>query len=663
MKLSEYFKAENIDRYQAPSSSQESRIPFDLMDPSMFELLCCDLIEHMLSRSVGKDIEFITPIAGKGCSQYGADIFVKENVGGNNFYSLYEVKRVSKYDYSHYRKAVQRFIDNYEKWGLRIEYFYLCVAEDLSAKEIIEWQKSASTLSDLNVEYKIIPKQKLNEWIQSAPQLVYKYFHKAWVAMLWGEECVRSIEKYGIYSFEESANWVGYSGVIHTVHEDTFIYKNEHVFISGYLPSLKNNSLSCIVEFRNGKFSHVMTTLGGKQLIKDYFIGADFPLDEVGVDHPFLIKNSISERGGYFCDIGNTRIKISTDEAQCLIDAIRIFKYEYVKKVSEIEKEWRSHNFSCSSNTGEDIPLIQVTRGLWRLLLDFAYHNDAFRSDGEWSIFDSCPGFLKIYTSSHRKEMNVGYHCFIKPKIVDCSYKNLSNSDNEVILTWMPPKDNIITNNGLIGPRYYWDARTTHEWLITKLIPIALNWSKNAKQKRFSFKTGLLFFNKRCKEEYIPEKYLTSFYRESTSDIVGNIKTSNDLLLVIDRLQIFFHRSRLIYIDVESYKRLYCNLAEVLNYTNLSTDDFRYIYSNLNYLEANDFQSLILALKNHGHKSEKGSGNSFRIDCVLRSYQSCLKDGISQLNEFELNKIAEQLKPLIIFMEERELLERQYRYF
>ncbi|OXX21623.1 hypothetical protein B9J86_10770, partial [Vibrio sp. V06_P1A73T115] len=272
MHLPEYLENTEINKYQASAVEKPDRLPFDLMEPLMFERFCCDLIDYIMSYKLRHSISKVLPIGTVGQKQYGADIFVENNESTSTTYSLYEVKRVKNYNASDYKRTVARFLKNYESWGIPIDKFSLLVAEDISAEDIALWKKEAQKLSELNIEYEIVSISELNKWVRNYPELVFKYFHESWVKSFWGESALWHIQKYGIFRFEESASWVGYKKIEEEIYEDFFSYKNDHVRIQGFLPSKGKNNLSCFVEFRNGKFSHVMTTLSGKQLLERYFI-------------------------------------------------------------------------------------------------------------------------------------------------------------------------------------------------------------------------------------------------------------------------------------------------------------------------------------------------------------------------------------------------------
>src|SRR5262245_50338809 len=98
---------------------------------------------------------------------------------------------------------------------------------------------------------------------------------------LFGEEGLAHFEKYGYYEFEESSSWVNYSEPSQREYGeyfDFFSVQNEHIKIQGFLPSLTEDRASCLVELRNGRFSHVMVTLGHRELVNTYFQGYETPL-------------------------------------------------------------------------------------------------------------------------------------------------------------------------------------------------------------------------------------------------------------------------------------------------------------------------------------------------------------------------------------------------
>ncbi|TCS38080.1 hypothetical protein [Reinekea marinisedimentorum] len=660
IKLPDYLQNITFNKFRAPATSLETDLPFELLEPRIFERLCCDLVHKRLNLTLTDEVIDILPIGESGQKQYGADIFLKNNENGKGEVTLYEVKRVKSYTLSDYKKAVSRFLNNYDNWGFDITQFNLFVADNISAESIALWQREAMKLSKKNISYRVIPSSTLNKWIRRFPELVYKYFHPAWTEMLFGESAIWHLEKYGIWSYEEPACWVNYTTPKKTLYHDTLTYINDHVKIHAYLPTIEKNSASCFIEFRNGRFSHVLLTLNHKQLVNNFFVAANFPINETS--RPFLTKRIDSD--DYYCDIGNCRISLTLHEAESFCEALDVCSEEYCQNVENIEDTWRSKNFNYHINSTENIPMLKVNRSLWSLLLDFSRYHDAFNTTGPWSIFDSCPGWLKVYTKHASKNMDAGYHVFITPMGDDNSFSNFRKSDDDVILTWQPPNDRALsTDNAIINPRRYWDIETTHNWIRFELIPRALEWEKEIRKKPLKERVKSIVLRSNGQfPNYDPQKYSKSLFTESPSSKINTSGSVKSLLFVVNELQSFFNRHvNSAYIDHDSYKNLFHVLSEVLSKSD--SNDFSYLHGNLSYLEASDMSSLIRSIREHPYGEKSGCGNSFRIDCVLRCIQVSLRDYKSHLNNYEIRGLINDLTPLIKIVERRMLLIRQTRFF
>ncbi|WP_236688260.1 hypothetical protein [Photobacterium kishitanii] len=372
----------------------------------------------------------------------------------------------------------------------------------------------------------------------------------------------------------------------------------------------------------------------------------------------------------FFCDIGNSRILLSEEEVLAFQGAMQFFKKEYISRISLVEAVWCSSNFSTYTYRGVDIPLLSINRNLWGAIKSFARENDVFETDGLWSIFDSGSDWLKVYTKSISKKMEMGYHVFIKPNTKVSLHSNYTVPDDEVVLVWSPPSEFLVnTFNQNIGPRYYWDAKTSHDWLINELIPTVLEWKHKDKTRNQQglFRNSINRFlnlqqskrSKFCRGTYKPENYLDSFYREDLSkklDIASSIK---DALRIIDELQKFFAGTKSLYVCKNSYKALYFNLAELMVKTDMNKSNFHYVKSNLNYLVATDYQSLIISIREFVLEVKNGCTNTFQLDCLLRCYQSCLQDENCHINTVEIKAMLLDLSPVFELMNERRLLERQ----
>jgi hypothetical protein len=223
------------------------------MPPGQFELFCCELLqrEFALEDSFIKIIN-IEPLAGTGHGQYGADIFVEKSNGNETWVAVYEVKRVKGFGKADYKKALKRFVDRLPQWKLNIKEFTVISSEFLTSALIAEWKGGASRTLAPNIELYIWSSWQLDEKVKRHPALVFKYFDPAWMERLFGEEGLAHFEKYGYYEFEESASWVNYSEPSQGEYADLdlFSVQNEHIRISGFLPSLTEDRATCYYERR-----------------------------------------------------------------------------------------------------------------------------------------------------------------------------------------------------------------------------------------------------------------------------------------------------------------------------------------------------------------------------------------------------------------------------
>ena len=658
--LPEYLRQIEIEKYPPPASKDETELPFNMLDPLAFQRFCCEFLYSEFSQLENSDqVISIEPIGEPGQRQYGADIFVKKITQTGDLYELYEVKRVERFSRSDYLDAVNRFILNYQKWEFKPARFYVITATNLKAEDIVEWQGAAQKLSRFDVEYDFITPFKLNRSVRKFPDLVYKFFDIAWVEKLFGKSARWHFEQYGIYNFEESPAWLKYDKPVEEEIGDAFIIQNDHVKINGHLPTLRSNSASCLVELRNGRFSHVLLTLRHIQLVETYFEGHYTPI--AFEQRKFLLPCD----GEYFCDIGNCRIKISAAEANAICQAFDRFWGMYSQRVEAIEKAWQSTQFEILPGLDQDVPLLTIKRSLWALLLKFSHAHDAYDTDGEWAIFDSLPNWLRICTRKRTERFDPGFHAVIKPTSANNWGLNFQTNDDEVLLVWEPPSEWNLGRNNEIGPRYYWDAETTHNWLTQELIPYALFWKdkiSNSRSptlaKRPLNEKDLAAFSKKLK--------LDDYMRSHKSKVITDIMKVVDvrtLESMASFLQCSYNgnQSDSVYLTVDDYRNLYKALHKVLSCTNFDGDvgGARYVLSKLDHLGAKTFDELLEAVRLHSLNSIAPCNNAFHIDLTLRSLSVCLRDFRSSLNNVEVREVAMLLAPVLRNVLRMELLERQ----
>jgi len=658
MIIPKHLQQDKIEKSQAPTTSEDKRLPFHLLPPEIFELFCCELVHRMIECENKGCVHMILPIGKIGQKQGGADIFAQKTSEYGIEYELYEVKRVERYTLSHYKDTVKRFLREYDSWGLKIESFYLLIAKEIAQEDIARWKKEAGILSKRKIKYEIIPASRINKWVQNFPGLVYRFFHPAWVEQIFGQEVLLHLRRYGEHTFADRDGWVGYAGVSEIEdHPGHFVHRNDDVCIDTYLPTIRRNSASCLIEFRNGRFRHVSITLNHLLIINILFKGVYTPLSSK--QRPFLL-NSFFEEEFYICDLGNCRIRISKNEATSLCMAIDAMWERYQKSVSSIENLWCSSGFPSRRGEKGGVYLMQIKRVLWAILLNFTTANSVFDTTGEWSIFDFRCLTICVLTINTNTRMDCGHHVFIQPETDYVPTRNYRYLDDLVSLCWEAPREQTLDDfGGKIGPRYYWDALYTHRWLIEKLIPAALDWHRR-KASPWGAVSSLFTLKKNQSDTlHSTEDLVNSYFSTDLAHAFHFAETVSGLQKMIEHLQIFFScRLSGISIDAQSLGEIYSVLGKVLAHT--VYDDYPYLRRNLQGLPRFDrMEELRDFLSKKVNTQVKCCTNGALISGILVSIDVCIRDKKTTLNDTEAKYILEKLQPFVTLMNEQYLLKRQ----
>lgn len=384
----------------APADSVKGKpLPFDRLDPGVFERLCCQLV-YGKYEDKSDDIS-IHMIGEKGQAQYGADIFVQRDSEGESIIELFEVKRVERFYPSDYEKVIDRFVQNFDKWK-RPKRFTMIISSPLSAAVIQKWISKAEYELEDSIKLSIWSLDRLLEEIEEQMHLVFEYFDKSWVEHYCGAVGLYHFEKYGVFGFEESPHWDEYQDEYVKMSGEVFIVQNDHVRLQAFLPSFRRNGCSCFVVFRNKRFEHVLMTIEHEELLDTYFVGCGSPAAE-GV-RKFLIQ-SHANSNEYICDISNCRISLSSEEAEAFCAAMDIFFDAYSGSVLDLETAYESVDFPTYEEGLEDVPLLVLPLSVWGLVRRFINVYDVLDGDSDWHIFNSPGVWLNVFTRHKTNEM------------------------------------------------------------------------------------------------------------------------------------------------------------------------------------------------------------------------------------------------------------------
>lgn len=643
MKLTPELDSLRFQKFRAPANSQERQLPFMVLDPGVFERLCCDLIYEIHNKGESDFSYKVMHIGVSGQKQYGADIIVrKDNDDGCEIF-LFEVKRVEKYSLTLFKSTIDRFLSNYEIWNDKPTRFTIFVASELSADLINQFFYHIDTLGKNGIKYDIKMSTDIQRMLMHFPQIVYKYFNGLWVEQIFGKATLKSIENYNHIDSSDSASWDEYTDVIEDERDSEFIYQNEYVRLHCYLPHNDEMSSSCLVEMRSGRFSHVLITLSSEELLNNQFVGIGAPSDS-GV-RPFLLKSSVGQ--DLICDLGSCRIFLSKEEADCICQAFDKYWLIYKNRLDVVSNIRNSACFPVYRGSKNGVAMMRITRGLWSKMIQFSSDNDAFRSKGEWSIFDSNQYYLKIYNNPETEDLDPGYHSFIHPIETD-DLSNAQTPDPYIVLVWRPIDSmSYIESDEMFHPRRRWDVLTTHNWLKDVFIPKVLN-DEHSHGGEVS-----LWRPKKEASFSLSEDWGYSFLRPEVKDEFGLKR----LEIIVTKSQLYFSLARNIYVPTEAFNRLFSVLFVI--FENTKKLDFHYLNGNLSYLNAVDYKDLKVKVLQFSRENKDACDNYYQLDCIFRCACFCLQNSVNGMSNELAEHLCEDLGVLYSMAENQELIDSQ----
>jgi nucleoside phosphorylase len=432
--------------------------------------------------------------------------------------------------------------------------------------------------------------------------------------------------------------------------ENESCIENRCIRIQFCLENAQNQETSGVIVLKRKE--EVSYTFEQESLLKIYFGGYQSP-----PEYRAFYRYYDKEENLYCLSFNGAIVMMSLEESNLLCSAIDRLWEKYQEQIATNENECKSNAFSSLFGCGYDVPLFEVDRRLWRMLLTFArnhasadinkfsegnqdpYHK---KIDREWMMFSDDQTCLDVFTQDNTIELEEGRHARIYGKTVDRFYMHHSLRDT-VLLLWKHPSDRTIDK---FNARGYWDAITTYEWLLYKLIPYSLFWDKETNMNG-TWKFNLM--SRRSKHmsflaEYNMNNYILKSHRNDNM-----VKTNSIQWLVdfVQKLQIFYscNHSRYYY-NSHEYYGLYKTLHLSLKY---SECDHGYSYLTSNLYPLRGKSKNILELENiikNGLINLKGSWcNTNFIDGVLRCILFCLRNGKSFLNEADICDISKYLAP------------------
>ncbi|RAS76661.1 HNH endonuclease [Priestia endophytica] len=403
------------------------------------------------------------------------------------------------------------------------------------------------------------------------------------------------------------------------------LIKQHSVMLEGNLPTLNDPEGNCLFTFNSFYIRGVQISLSHKEILQVLYKGVktSFKL----LMRPYIVDKL--DENNFLIQLGGCRFNLNASETNHLCNVIDKFIYEYLNALKKIEKTLQSEEFIPVNDEKLKYKLIKINKNIWKLMLEFAQEHDNYHGEGYWHIFDSSGrNMLKIYNNLPTDRYNSGFHCFIHSLVED---SHSWEPSNDVWLVWW-----YIGEDEEFGIRTYWTVQQTYNWLTKEFIPFVLyNFNKPFKKEKVSFR------------KYREQNNIQDiFYRESNRfHNRHKIKTSGDLLHLIESLQLHYSVTNQIFFDKEAIHKIYDSLVYILDIC--PSPDYYYTCRKLDLKKTEnrkDLKAQILEKK----KSEKyGKIYGGSLDILFRTLFINIELSIQTINEDEVEKITKLLEPFI----------------
>lgn len=630
-----------------PAGRGDFHLPYDRLSPDRFAEFCQKLIEK---KFVGRSEEYsvqVREIGHQGKEQGGADFLVINRSGYQRYHLLYEVKRVSRFNVSLYKNTINRFLNRREEWGVKISAFHIMLSEQIDKKLLVAYEKYRKILIELNIEHELIDRSVINQWMQdvSSPELLAEFFGEQWVERFYGKSALWHLEQGGIYGFKDSDGWLNYKGREESLSGNIYSLINDHARIQVFLPEAGKDSLSCFIGLRHRDYQGIVLTLSQRFLLKNLFEGVNTPVE--AESRPWILAHY--EHDGYYCDLENCRLNVSLDAAMALCDVFDSLWKQYKKRMEEIERIYRSTDFSLRNYARDDIPLLRIPLWLWYRVEQFCEHHDYLDTQDKWSIFNPLSNKIMVM-NDRRSDAFSGTRVEIKARRYPDFY---SLYNNDVVLLWQVPSRDFYREplDKIIHPRQYCDALTTYYWLKDELLPTAYKWYERRQKK-----PGFSFFIRKVIKELDPE-LIFSYYSPVGYSNAENMGGKIELLDLLKSLQYFYHScTQYISFHRRDIQAL-CSAFQMI-LAQCEVHYWGYICGSVGATGGNR-DSVEAALQNLVKVGPDDDNRISLVDHLFRGMIALYRDGKCHLNDVEVSNIARLLEPFVHVMEDRSFLRRR----
>ncbi|WP_447652277.1 hypothetical protein [Pseudomonas abietaniphila] len=457
----------------APTNSNSQHAPlgvspfsFNDMSGEQFEQLCWWLLrkDHDLvgCQMLGKQ--------GKK-SQDGIDLFAFHRSRPDAL-RVFECKCWKRFTPGVLRDTVDRFLSG--QWVSTTRAFTLILSRSGVQGLSEEWIEARRKLNDLGIEADLWTAEHLTERLQSAPDVISRFFGDT-AAARWGADWMRRVAFHDslLQALEDSRphvselalDFIGQDRgtneelVMCHANDQSWFMRRPWIEISALLPVGKKFQYpgSAIISLKLPDTAGVDVVLDQKWMLKN-LLGHSGSLVSPKA-RPFLKGRLAGDKTDEIIELNHCRFIIPPEALSQIITASDALSDAYLNSLRQQEVEWGSTGFPVVVWNGPQVALCKVERRVWDWILQFANHHDVRKGSTEWHIF-------------HEARDRIMPHCELGYRGIFWGV-NIPDfcDEDEIAILWDPS-----FLDGRSDRRASWACDETYTWIQNELLPAVGGW-------------------------------------------------------------------------------------------------------------------------------------------------------------------------------------------
>ena len=436
------------------------RLPLDSMPWENFERLFARLLVEM-DADVLQAFRYGANAQGQG----GIDILATTRTGHQKVVA--ECKRVRKMTPGELTHWIDRFFTRDDLHEIRQFIFAVTVDFEKNKRLVEAWFRARARLARHNIEARLWDLSQLEQELAARPELIEFFFGSA------------ALDRFG-RRLAVQTDWPArYRKQAELLTGDSAILENLSVRADILLPTERRSGISVLLSFTRADMRGIALAVA-PSLISRWMQWAAYSPSLEGA--PFLLPDTGDRKGRRaFLQAGTAMPLLEANEVRHLHWVLSNGWRHVLTAIRQIDDRWKAVRFPVHrTEPGPKYGLCSVSEEFGRAIVAYTAEFDAANGRSNQHVYRACPTAIVVYTSDSRAGLQPGYHVNLS------AAKETGGAlygRNDIAIFWKPLESSASV---VYSPDHAWDARHSHTWLMTSLLPSVLVWALQRERKSLS---------------------------------------------------------------------------------------------------------------------------------------------------------------------------------